>query len=75
MWRDLETDPPTGDDCVILFPQITDVGIMYIASNPDYARQTALKNGYTHWMEIPRHEKHDEAKQKCLDLRRRAAAG
>jgi len=58
-WRDLKTDPPIGNGCVILFPCITDVGILYTASNPEYARQNALKQGYTHWMPIEPHP--DEA--------------
>jgi hypothetical protein len=65
MWRCLKTDPPTGDDCVVLFPCISDVGIMYVASNPEYARENAVKHGYTHWMSILRHQDHDAAKAAC----------
>jgi hypothetical protein len=71
IWRDLQTDPPTGDRCVVLFPQITDVGILFTASNPDYARQTALQAGYTHWMEIPPLEGdlEAEAEARCAEFR------
>jgi len=68
IWRDLKTDPPTGEDCVILFPCISDVGIMYIASNPEFARANALKHGYTHWAAIERHPDHDAAKAQCEAL-------
>lgn len=68
MWRDLKNDPPTGDDCVVLFPCISDVGIMYSSSNPEYARVNGLKHGYTHWMPIERHPDHDAAKARCEQL-------
>lgn len=52
-WRDLETDPPTGDEyAVMLFPCKTDVGLLYIVSNPYYAKANGLENGYTHWAEF-----------------------
>ena len=59
MWRDLKTDPPTGDEEVVLFPCISDVGILYTASNPEYARLNAAKHGYTHWAPLARHPDHD----------------
>lgn len=53
MWYDLKTNPPVGNRCVILFPVISDVGILYTTSNPDYARgKYALEAGYTHYMYI-----------------------
>ena len=52
-WRDLLKDPPTGNEtCVVLFPTISDVGILFTTSNPHYAKANGLKNGYTHWMEL-----------------------
>ena len=71
-WRDLRTDPPTGNRCVVLFPQITDIGILFTASNPEYARQNALDAGYTHWMEIPPLEGNLEAdaEARCAEIRR-----
>lgn len=62
-WHDLETDLPQGDDCVILFPQISDVGILYTASNSEFARQNALKHGYTHWFPIPKHSRELEMRE------------
>ena len=53
--RDLKTDPPTGDDYVMLLPSVGEVGTMYAASNPnpEYAQETDLLKGYTHWMPTP----------------------
>jgi hypothetical protein len=53
-WRDLKTDPPTGNEyAVLLFPCKSDCCVLYSVSNPHYARgpyaQTA---GYTHWCEF-----------------------
>lgn len=60
IWRDLLVDPPTGsEEMVILFPSISDVGIMYTASNPFYAKSNAINNGYTHWMELDKAPTHD----------------
>lgn len=64
-WRDLKTDPPTGGDVVLLFPCISDVGILYTASNPEYARINALKQGYTHWAAIERHPDHEKWRAYC----------
>ena len=52
------TEPPEGDECVILFfpYKIMDKdfpGIPLEASNPQFARESALKVGYTHWCRIP----------------------
>ena len=58
-WHDLKTETPPADRCVVLFPQISDVGIffdidrLFCASNHEYARMTALVQGYTHWFPIP----------------------
>lgn len=72
VWRDLRTDPPTGNRCVVLFPLISDVGIPFTASNPEYARQSALQAGYTHWMEIPPLGENLEAdaEARCEEFRR-----
>jgi hypothetical protein len=53
-WRDLRTDPPTGNEyAVLLFPCKTDCGVLYTVSNPVYARgQYACDAGYTHWSEF-----------------------
>ena len=60
-WRDLATDPPTGNEhCVLLFPCRSDVGIFYITSNPYYAMQHGVEQGYTHWAEIELAPTHDE---------------
>lgn len=60
-WYDLKTSLPTGDEyAVLLFPCQTDCGLLYITSNPSYARINAIKHGYTHWAKIdhaPEHEK------------------
>lgn len=71
-WRDLISDPPTEDRCVILFPQITNVGILFAASNPHYARKNAARDGYTHWLEIdllPGTLEAD-AEARCAEIRR-----
>jgi len=53
-WRDLKTDPPSGNEyAVLLFPCKTDCGVLYTVSNPHYARGPyALERGYTHWCEF-----------------------
>ena len=63
-WKPL-TEPPEGNECVVLFTpdraipkssnygKIDDVGIFLSASNASYARSNALKHGYTHWYRIP----------------------
>lgn len=68
-WRCLKTDPPVGDGCVVLFPVITDVGILYTASNPEYARKRALHAGYTHWAQIEPHPDEAEAEARCAAIR------
>jgi hypothetical protein len=68
-WHDLKTEAIPGNDCVVLFPQISDVGILYgleniyTPSNPEFARLNALRQGYTSWFPIPRHPKEDEIKE------------
>lgn len=54
IWYDLKTEPPTDAEyAVLLFPCITDCGVLYTVSNPVYARgQYALNCGYTHWARI-----------------------
>lgn len=53
IWYDLKTEPPSDDEYVVLlFPCKTDCGLMYITSNPVYARVNGVKNGYTHWARI-----------------------
>jgi len=61
-WRDLKTDPPTGDEyAVLLFPLRSDIGVLYTVSNPEYARgKYALESGYTHWCEFDLAPNHDE---------------
>lgn len=60
-WKDLATDPPTGEEhCVLLFPCKTDVGILYITSNPYYAIKHGIDQGYTHWAEVEHAPTHDE---------------
>lgn len=55
-WIKLSERKPEGPDCVILYPIISDVGILYTCSNPDYARsENAMKQGYTHWMPFEPH--------------------
>jgi hypothetical protein len=61
IWRDLKTDPPTGDEyAVLLFPCRSDCGVLYTVSNSVYAKGSyALSVGYTHWCEFklaPNHE-------------------
>lgn len=68
-WRDLKTDPPQGDRLVILFPCISDVGILYTTSNPDYARLNGTKNGYTHWTYFDPHPMESEAEARCEQIR------
>ena len=53
IWYDLKIEPPSDDEyAVLLFPCKTDCGLMYITSNPVYARVNGVKNGYTHWARI-----------------------
>lgn len=52
-WYDLATEPPTDNEhAVLLFPCKTDCGLLYITSNPIYARLNGVKHGYTHWARI-----------------------
>jgi hypothetical protein len=67
-WRDLKTDPPTGDRAVLLFPCISDVGHLYTVSNTQYARARGTEFGYTHWSDIPVHPKELEIEAKCREL-------
>ena len=71
-WHKLEDEKPVGDGCVVLFPVITDVGLLYDniyrPSNPEYARITALEKGYTHWFPIPKHPDEDAIKEKIKEL-------
>lgn len=61
LWRELATDPPSGDEyCVILFPCKSDVGVLYITSNPQYAIKRGVEAGYTHWSDITLAPTHDE---------------
>lgn len=60
-WNDLKTNPPTGNEyAVILFPCRSDCGILYTASNPQYAIKNAANQGYTHWAEIGLAPDHDK---------------
>ena len=61
-WRDLKTDPPTGDEyAVLLFPCRSDCGVLYQVSNPAYAKGSyALSAGYTHWCQFELAPNHDE---------------
>jgi len=55
-WIPLSERRPTGQDCVLLYPVISDVGIAYTVSNPDYARgEYVLEQGYTHWAKFHPH--------------------
>jgi hypothetical protein len=72
-WHDLKTESPPGDGCVVLFPNISDVGIffetrLYISSNPEYARLNALEQGYTHWFPIPSHPQEAEIRTKIEEM-------
>ena len=64
IWYDLKTEPPSDDEyAVLLFPCKTDCGLMYITSNPVFARVNGVKNGYTHWARIhlaPGHHRWEE---------------
>ena len=65
-WIALEDELPKIEEhyCVLLFPCKTDVGILYITSNVEYARGPyAQQAGYTHWAAIelaPTHDKWDQ---------------
>ena len=69
-WRDLLTDPPTGNEYgVLLFPCKSDCGILYTTSNPDYARgKYAQEAGFTHWCEIELAPTHEEWVQWQIDI-------
>ena len=61
VWRDLNTDPPTGNEyAVLLFPCRSDCGVLYVVSNPHYARGEYAKQRYTHWAEFELAPSHDE---------------
>jgi hypothetical protein len=64
-WRDLKTDPPTGNEyAVILFPCKSYCGILYTVSNSLYAHGPyALDAGYTHWAEFELAPEHDKWQQ------------
>ena len=70
IWRDLKTDPPTGDRCILLFPSLSDVGHLYSVSNPDYARINGLRHGHTHWADIEPHPQEAAAEAKVEEIRR-----
>ena len=67
-WRDLKSDPPTGEEyCVILFPCKTDCGLLYITSNPQFAIINGFNQGFTHWCEVelaPTHNQWQEWQDK-----------
>lgn len=57
MWKPLDTEPPEGPDWVLLFsPAMHNdpdfPGLSVTTSNPDYARENAARNGYTHWAPV-----------------------
>ena len=59
IWYDLKTNPPQDDEyAVLLFPCKTDCGLLYITSNPTFARINGYKNGYTHWARIQKAPTH-----------------
>lgn len=61
-WVSLDERLPEGQQCVLLFPIISDVGIVYTVSNPDFVRGPfCRKQGYTHWKAFDPHP--DEEKQ------------
>jgi len=62
-WISLDEKLPNVEEhyCVLLFPCKTDVGILYITSNVEYARGPYAKQaGYTHWAAIELAPNHDE---------------
>ena len=72
-WHDLKTEPPQGDGCVVLFPEISDIGILYThhiytSSNPEFARLSAIDRGYTHWFPIPKHPQEEEVEQRIKKM-------
>ena len=60
-WRDLKTDPPTGNEyAVLLFPYLSAMNIFYTVGNSSYAKSEAISAGYTHWSEFQLAPSHDE---------------
>ena len=73
-WHDLRTElPPEDMGCVVLFPQISDVGILYntnvyTPSNSEFVRMNGLRQGYTHWFPIPPHPQEEEVEEKIKKM-------
>ena len=71
MWYDLKENPPVGNRCVVLFPVVSDCGILYITSNSDYARgKYALEAGYTHYMYIDPAPEEDKVNKLIQDYQK-----
>ena len=52
-WKAFKDELPTGNEhAVIVFPDISDVGILYTASNPHFVIKYHATSGWTHWCEI-----------------------
>ncbi len=70
-WIALDDELPKHEEhyCVLLFPCKSDVGLLYITSNVDYARGPfARQAGYTHWAAIELAPTHDQWDQWQRDL-------
>ena len=73
-WHDLRTElPKESTKIVILFPRIIDVGILYNVnpyreSNSEYARQNALREGYTSWFPVLPHPDEEKVEKEIEKL-------
>jgi hypothetical protein len=70
-WQSLKDNPPNPKEhyCVLLFPCISDVGIIYTTSNVDYAiGPYAIEAGYTHWMPVEKHPDHSKIEEMILEI-------
>lgn len=54
-WKAFKDEMPTGNEhAIIVFPEISDVGILYSVSNPHYVTKVYGKKHctWTHWCEV-----------------------
>ena len=57
-WIQLCDELPEGDEWVVLFNpnwhyDMDFPGLSISCSNPEFARENAIKRGYTHWCRVP----------------------
>lgn len=52
-WKAFKDELPTGKEhAVLVFPEISDVGILYTVSNPHFVIKHHSNWSWTHWCEV-----------------------